>query len=222
MNTEDLIAIGGDLRPQTIIDAYQKGLFPWFEQGQPILWWSPNPRTILDFQDFKISKSLNKKIKNHKYKIYFDSDFEQVILECAKSRNKINDIEDNSTWINPQMITSYNKLFKLGIAHCVTVYSVTNNTQTLAGGLYGLAIGRNFFGESMFHTQSDGSKIAVYYLIEHLKKLGFNWLDCQVWSEHLSSLGAKTIPKSDFLKLLATNNQFANSLTHWDAVYQTY
>lgn len=192
-----LLAVGGDLTPKTLLSAYQKGIFPWYSPGEPIMWWSPDPRLILFFDDFKINRSLKKTLKNHDYTVTCDKDFEQVIQRCADLPSR-----ENKTWITNDMSQAYINLHKLGIGHSIEVWKGKPNVGELVGGLYGLSIGQAFFGESMFNTEKDCSKIALHYLIRFLSKHGFTWLDCQVPSEHLIRLGAKTLPRTEFLSLL--------------------
>lgn len=189
-----LLAIGGDLSVQRLITAYSQGIFPWYNEDQPILWWSPDPRTILHFDDFHVSKSMLKLLKKD-YDVFLDRNFEAVITQCQQPR-----AYEKETWISNDMKSAYLELFKAGLAHCIEV----EHQGTLLGGLYGVSLGKVFFGESMFSAQANGSKLALHFLIEHLKSWNFTWLDCQVWSEHLASLGCKTIPRKDFIQLLNT------------------
>ncbi len=192
-----LLAIGGDLSAETLLSAYKQGIFPWYSTGEPIMWWSPDPRLILNFADFKISKSLQKTLNKKNFSVSCDFAFEQVINHCAHLPSR-----ENKTWITDDMIQAYVNLHQLGIAHSIEVWQGKPNQSELIGGLYGLSIGQAFFGESMFSTQTDASKIALYYLIRFLSKYHFTWVDCQVPSEHLMSLGAKTMPRIEFLSLL--------------------
>jgi leucyl/phenylalanyl-tRNA--protein transferase len=192
-----LLAMGGDLSPQTLLSAYTQGIFPWYSQGEPIMWWSPDPRLILYFSDFKISKSFQKTLNKNNYSVTCDHDFEQVIHHCAQIPSRL-----NHTWITKEMIEAYVDLHKLGIAHSIEVWAAEPNKSTLIGGLYGLSIGQAFFGESMFSLEKDCSKIALYYLTQFLSQQNFTWLDCQVPSEHLMTLGAKIMPRREFLDLL--------------------
>lgn len=187
-----LLALGGDLSQERLLCAYRSGIFPWYSGDKPILWWSPDPRAILDFDNFHVSKSLKKALKKN-YQVYFDRDFEGVISHCQKPRPY-----EKGTWINDEIKAAYIKLHQSGYAHCVEV----ELDGQLLGGLYGISLGKAFFGESMFSLQTNGSKLALYYLIEKLKNWGFTWLDCQVWSEHLASLGSQTLPREQFLSLL--------------------
>jgi leucyl/phenylalanyl-tRNA--protein transferase len=184
-----LLAAGGALSVEWLIQAYTKGIFPWYEAGQPILWWTPNPRLILTPGAFKVSRSLKKLIKNHEYKILFDNDFPEVIYQCSKARK-----QSTGTWITPDMASAYIDLHNAGYAHCVEVWS----GSMIVGGLYGVALGKVFFGESMFSRESNTSKLALFYLTHQLKKWGFELIDCQIQSDHLLSLGAINISRELF------------------------
>ncbi|MEW8026114.1 MAG: leucyl/phenylalanyl-tRNA--protein transferase [Candidatus Thiodiazotropha sp.] len=186
---DGLLAVGGDLTPQRLIQAYQLGIFPWFTEGEPILWWSPDPRTVLYPQKIKISRSLRKVLKKKVYKVSFDHDFEAVIRGCAAPREN-----SPGTWLVPEMIDAYRQQHRLGMAHSVEVW----HNDELVGGLYGMAIGAVFFGESMFSRTTDSSKIALVYLSQRLTQWGFKMIDCQVYTNHLASLGAEEIPRSSF------------------------
>lgn len=191
---DGLVAAGGDLSPDRLISAYQQGIFPWFNQGDPILWWSPNPRMVLFTDKVKISRSLNKTIRNNTLEIRADTAFIEVMKACAKPRCDEND----GTWIHPEMIEAYNKLHRQGIAHSIECWQ---NDQ-LVGGLYGMAIGKIFFGESMFSSVRDSSKIALVALCQQLSRWSFPLIDCQVYSEHLASLGAEEISRNKFNQYL--------------------
>ncbi len=189
-----LVAIGGDLSPETILKAYKKGIFPWYSEGDPILWWSPDPRMVLYPKDLKISRSLKKVLKKNKFTITFNRDFPSVIKMCAKTPRKGQD----GTWILPEIIEAYTKLHEMGYAHSVEAYL----GDELVGGLYGVVIGKVFFGESMFSRVSDASKVAFVHLVEKLKNEGFHFIDCQVSSYHLARFGAIEIPRDRFLEEL--------------------
>ena len=190
---DGLLAVGGDLSAERIIQAYSKGIFPWYEDGQPILWWSPNPRMILYPQDLHLSRSLKKTIRKKPFQITTDQDFEGVLFGCAESRQG-----QDGTWITADMHEAYLNLHHLGIAHSIESWKDGH----LVGGLYGLALGPVFFGESMFSRQTDASKIAFATLVQHLQKLGYQMIDCQVFTHHLASFGAIEIPREDFQKKL--------------------
>jgi leucyl/phenylalanyl-tRNA--protein transferase len=190
-----LLAVGGDLSPERLLLAYSRGIFPWFSQGDPILWWSPNPRTVLFPNQFKISKSLRQSLRNKSFTVKFDSAFADVIDACSN----IQRADQDGTWITGEMKDAYVQLHQLGFAHSVETYM----DGKLAGGLYGVSLGRAFFGESMFHYQRDASKIALSYLIEKLIGWEFHFIDAQVETGHLLRLGAEPIPRKKFLALLA-------------------
>ena len=185
-----IVCYGGDLNPNRVIKAYMSGIFPWYNEDDPILWWSPNPRCILKFEDFKVSKTLKKSIDKNIYEIKFDNDFENVIKSCQNApRNS------NKTWLNDEMIETYIQLHNMGFSHSFESYL----DGKLVGGGYGINIGDIFCGESMFSLQNDASKVALYHLVRRLKNNGFNFIDCQVPNEHLVSLGATTISREEFL-----------------------
>ncbi len=187
---EGLLAYGGGLEPNRILTAYRNGIFPWFNENDPILWWSPNPRLVLYPNDFKITKSFRKVLKNKKYMVKFDHNFEQVILLCAKIRE-----HKEGTWLIREMREAYTELHKMGYAHSVEVYE----EDELIGGLYGVALGNAFFGESMFSLKSNASKIALKALCDIAKDKSYKFIDCQVPTSHLQSLGAKLIDRDIFL-----------------------
>jgi len=188
-----LLAAGADLSPQRLLNAYRRGIFPWFEDDQPILWWSPDPRATLIPSAIHISRSLRKAIKQQKYQFRFDTHFLEVIRACAEARSYT-----EGTWITNEMCDAYENLHRMGIAHSVEVWDGDN----LVGGLYGIAIGKVFFGESMFSRASNTSKMALAYLAEHLHKWGFKLIDCQVENSHLTSLGAQRIDREQFERQL--------------------
>ena len=191
-NEDGIVAWGGDLNPSRLVRAYQNGIFPWYSEDDPIIWWSPNPRLIMELNDFKLSRSLKKSMKKFTYK--FDTNFHEVMHKCATTpRNN-----QNGTWINHDMIEAYSVLHGMGIAHSVETYK----DGILVGGLYGLSVGKVFCGESMFAEANDASKSAYAILINHLKEWGYVFVDCQVPTEHLKSLGAKEIKRDEFLKRL--------------------
>ncbi len=196
-NKEGLLAIGGDLSPERLIEAYSKGIFPWYSEESPILWWSPDPRPVLFSDNLKVSKSFRQVLNSNKFTITFDRHFEQVMINCALTERP----DHGGTWITDEMISAYTKLHKMGFAHSVETY----RNDKLVGGLYGVSIGKVFFGESMFHKMSDASKVALYYLIEKLKELNFNIIDVQQKTRHLTSLGATMISREDFLTILKEN-----------------
>ncbi|AEG01406.1 leucyl/phenylalanyl-tRNA--protein transferase [Methylomonas methanica] len=188
-----LIAVGGCLSPQRILNAYRNGIFPWFNPGEPILWWSPDPRLVLFPDKLQVSRSLRKTLRKQLFEIRYDSAFEQVIIACAAPRG-----DQGGTWITEDMKRAYLQLHKLGIAHSVEAWQ----DQQLVGGLYGIGIGRVFFGESMFHRKTDASKVVFAHLVRQLTDWHYQLIDCQVSSEHLFSLGAEEVPRTVFADLL--------------------
>ena len=190
---DGLLAIGGDLSATRLLNAYRSGIFPWYNDDQPILWWSPDPRTVLFPKQFKASRSLRKDIRNSNLSITIDQAFAEVVTSCAAPRQNQTD-----TWITQEMHRAYLELFHHGDAHSVEVW----DEGKLVGGLYGVAIGRVFFGESMFSRRDNASKIALLNLCEKLIAWDYELIDCQIYTEHLSSLGAQEIPRSEFSKLL--------------------
>lgn len=189
-----LLAIGGDLSPQRILNAYRLGIFPWYSNGQPILWWSPAPRMVLYPDEFHVSRSLRKSLRRRGYEVSVDQAFERVIRACAAPRTLL-----GGTWLVPEMIDAYTGLHRAGHAHSVEVWHGT----TLVGGLYGVALGRIFFGESMFSRRSDASKTALTLLVELAVALPFEFIDCQMHTDHLASLGAREIGREQFQATVA-------------------
>ena len=188
-----LLAVGGCLSAQRIISAYKQGIFPWYSPGEPILWWSPNPRLVLFPEKLKISHSLKKTIRKKSFGITYDQSFSQVMQYCAAPRT-----EDTGTWITEEIYQAYTHLYNQGVAHSFEAKC----DNELVGGLYGIAIGQVFFGESMFHRKTDASKVAFYHLVKQLAEWGYRLIDCQVHTNHLSSLGAEEIDRKDFARLL--------------------
>ena len=187
-----VLAYGGDLSPSRLLLAYRHGIFPWYAQGDPILWWSPDPRLILNLDDFKLRRSLKKKLS--RFDIRFDSAFSDVMVQCGTTART----GQKGSWILPEVIEAYTTLYDLGHAHSVEAYS----KGILVGGLYGVCVGKVFCGESMFAHQSDASKVAFVHLIEHLKVMGYDFIDCQVSTEHLKRLGAIEVSRDYFLQRL--------------------
>ena len=190
---DGLLAIGGDLSTDTLIRAYRLGIFPWFTQGQPILWWSPNPRLILYPKNLKISRSLRKTLRKNTYHVTTNAAFTSVVEKCGPKRHN-----ENESWITDEMITAYEKLFGLGIAKSVETWL----NGELVGGLYGVSMGGVFFGESMFSLAPDASKVALATYVDVLIKENVNLIDCQVYSAHLSSLGGETVDRLIFEQML--------------------
>tara|TARA_B110000914_G_scaffold58381_1_gene50612 strand:+ start:236 stop:955 length:720 start_codon:yes stop_codon:yes gene_type:complete len=191
---DGLLAVGGDLTKERLLAAYSKGVFPWYEAGQPILWWSPDPRLVLIPEELKISRSLRKALRKQQFEIRFDSAFQQVIKACADVRTQ----QGEGTWIIPEMQQAYTELHQDGFAHSVESWL----DGELAGGLYGISLGQCFFGESMFSTRNDSSKVALVALVEFSKQVGIKMIDCQMTTSHLLSLGAREIKRKVFLQNL--------------------
>ena len=192
--SDGLLCIGGDLTPQRLVLAYQNGIFPWFSQNEPILWWSPDPRLVLFPGDIRVSRSLRKKIKKNRFEVRINTAFEQTIVACSKPRQR----KDEGTWLVEDMIDAYISLHQMGYAHSVEVWK----EDRLTGGLYGVSLGKSFFGESMFSREPDTSKIALVALAFHLARFGFDMIDCQVTTDHLLRMGATEIPRDRFLDIL--------------------
>jgi leucyl/phenylalanyl-tRNA--protein transferase len=188
-----LLAAGGDLSPARLLAAYERGVFPWYSAQQPILWWSPDPRMVLFPEEFNCSRSLRKTLRNGSYTTRVDSDFSATIRACAAPRRTGPD-----TWLNSDMIASYEELHALGFGHSIETY----DAERLVGGLYGLQLGRVFFGESMFSIGRDASKVALARLVEECRARDIQVIDCQVASGHLASLGAREVSRSEFAALL--------------------
>ena len=205
---DGLLAVGGDLSPARIVAAYRQGIFPWYSDGQPILWWSPDPRSVLFPEHLGISRSLRKTIKKKHFRITADGAFKRVIECCAAPRKG-----ESGTWITTEMKQAYQYLHESGVAHSVECWE----GDELVGGLYGIAIGRVFFGESMFSRRSDASKVAFVYLVEILRKWNFGLIDCQVATQHLTSLGAVTIPRIQFIRILDKLCTLSDRKGKWDS-----
>lgn len=188
-----LLAAGGELSPQRLIDAYSKGIFPWYNEGDPVLWWSPDPRMVLFPRELKISRSLAKRLRRKDYEVRLDTAFVAVMQACAGPRDG-----QAGTWITHDVIAGYSRLHELGFAHSVETW-VENE---LVGGLYGVALGRAFYGESMFTRITDASKIAFAHLVRQLERWQFGIIDCQMRTAHLASLGAREIPRAEFRRSL--------------------
>lgn len=189
-----LLAYGGDLNPNRIMQAYSHGIFPWFKENDPILWWSPNPRFVLELDEFKISKSLAKTLKKNIFQVKFNTNFEEVIRNCAKVKRE----DQDGTWITDSMIEAYCELHTLGHAHSFESYL----DGELVGGGYGVSIGDIFCGESMFTLKNDASKVALVKLVKHLQKKGFWLIDSQIHTKHLMHFGAKEISRDMYLKYI--------------------
>lgn len=191
---DGLLAAGLELTPDRILDAYRQGIFPWFSDGQPVLWWSPDPRMVLVPSEIRITRSMLKVLRNRPYEVRCDSAFEAVMRACAAPRDG-----QAGTWISDEMIEAYSALHERGYAHSVETWI----DGRLAGGLYGMAIGRMFYGESMFSTERDASKIALVHLARYLETRAFGLIDCQMNTGHLGSMGGREIPRREFCRVMA-------------------
>jgi leucyl/phenylalanyl-tRNA--protein transferase len=192
---DGLLAVGGDLRPERLLAAYALGIFPWFDDSSPILWWSPDPRLVLEHERLHVSRSLQRTIRRGRFRVTADTAFERVIRRCAARRRP----GQRGTWITRDMVDAYVQLHRLGFAHAFEAWE----DDALAGGLYGVSLGGAFFGESMFADRPDASKVAFVHAVEWLSARGIRLVDCQVRTEHLVSLGAHEIPRREFLARLA-------------------
>jgi leucyl/phenylalanyl-tRNA--protein transferase len=205
---EGLLAVGGDLRAERLLEAYRHGIFPWYNPGQPILWWSPDPRAVLFPAKLRVSRSLGKTLRRKRFEVTLDSAFRDVMLHCAEPRD---DRPGHGTWITPEMIEAYCVLHQRGLAHSVESWL----DGKLVGGLYGVALGSVFFGESMFSRETDASKVAFVQLVRQLELWSFALVDCQLPSAHLSSLGAEEIRRREFLERLDQALQQPGRPGHW-------
>ena len=204
---EGLLAVGGDLRPERLLAAYGLGIFPWYAEGQPILWWSPDPRLILEPDGLHVSKSLQKVLKKGAFKCTFDTAFADVIKACASVSRR----GEDGTWITPEMKDAYFALHELGFAHSVEVWA----DDRLVGGLYGVSLGGSFFGESMFANVANASKVALVHLVDLMKKWDFHFIDCQISTPHLVTMGAFEVPRDDFLFRLNNALQYPTKQGFW-------
>jgi len=202
-----LLAAGGDLSAVRLLDAYRHGIFPWFNPGQPILWWSPDPRMVLIPAEFKVARSLGKVLRNRDFEVRADTNFRAVMQACAEPRP-----EQDGTWISDEMIAAYCALHEQGVAHSVETWI----DGELAGGLYGVALGRMFYGESMFTRVADASKIALAHLVRQLERWKFGLIDCQVHTGHLASVGAREIPRVDFMRKLQELVNYPGVTGRWE------
>ena len=201
-----LLCAGGDLTPQRIVQAYSQGIFPWYSEGDPILWWSPDPRMVLFPAELKMSRSLRRSVARKVYETRYDTAFREVIEACAAPRDG-----QAGTWIVPEMVEAYVRLHELGFAHSVESW----HEGRLAGGLYGMALGDAFFGESMFARAPDASKVALVRLVERLRAAGCRVIDCQQATAHLASLGAREIPRKAFAQLVQESIQYPPTGQRW-------
>ena len=191
---DGLLAVGGDLGSARLLLAYSMGIFPWYSDGQPILWWSPDPRCVLELEDFHVSRRLRRVLNQGRFRVSFDEDFRAVIRACAAVERP----GQEGTWITAEMEQAYVRLYEAGLAHSVECRLGAD----LVGGIYGIALGRGFFGESMFHRERDASKVALARLVERLAGWGFHFIDAQVTTSHMLSLGAREVPRTAFLERL--------------------
>ncbi|MFO1302894.1 MAG: leucyl/phenylalanyl-tRNA--protein transferase [Burkholderiales bacterium] len=190
-----LLAAGGDLSPDRLLAAYRSGIFPWYSEGQPILWWSPDPRMVLFVDELRVTRSLGKRVRAGTFEVRIDTAFREVIVACSQAPRE----GQHGTWITPDIVAAYCELHRRGYAHSVEAW----RDGRLVGGLYGIALGRVFFGESMFARETDASKVALVHLVGKLRTLGVPVVDCQQETGHLARLGARPIPRSEFAALLA-------------------
>ena len=188
-----LLAAGDELSTERLVQAYERGIFPWFGDGDPVLWWSPDPRMVLGTGALKVSRSLRKTLRSGRYRVTADTAFPAVIDACAEPR-----AGQEGTWITPAVRQAYCELARLGVAHSIEAW----DCDTLAGGLYGVALGRVFFGESMFARRSDASKVALVHLVRQLRRWGFPLIDCQMSTSHLASLGGQNVSRAEFLAVV--------------------
>ena len=207
---DGLLAIGGDLSEERLLLAYSMGIFPWYSEGDPILWWSPDPRFILELDDLYISKRLARTIRQGIFDITCDTVFADVIQSCSKKRPG----KEEGTWVVPEMVDAYCRLHELGFAHSIECWQ----EGKLVGGLYGIALGKVFFGESMFSQATNASKVALAYLVKLLRKWDFNLIDCQVKSEHLVRLGAQEITGREFRQRLQQYVTIDQKQSKWENV----
>jgi len=207
---EGLLAVGGDLSSDRLLAAYRHGIFPWYSPEQPILWWSPDPRAVLYPEQLRISRSLRKTLKRGQLRVTFDTSFQDVMLACAAPRAQN---PGGGSWITNDMVEAYTRLHVLGFAHSIEAW----HENRLVGGLYGMALGGVFFGESMFSRETDASKVALVALLKKLREWNFVLVDCQIPSAHLTSLGAEEIPRSRFLAELERALALPGQPGHWQS-----
>ncbi|RPJ06804.1 MAG: leucyl/phenylalanyl-tRNA--protein transferase [Spirochaetaceae bacterium] len=214
LSTKDgILAMGGDLSPERLVEAYKRGIFPWYSEPEPILWWSPDPRCVLFPHEAIVTESMARLLKKKKYHITADTCFRDVMIACAGPRKS-----GPGTWITADILLSYTQLHEMGLAHSIEVWE----GDYLAGGLYGVSLGSIFVGESMFHRKANASKVAFIALCHRLAELGFMVVDCQVYSPHLESLGAWELPRNDYLKLLSLCLQHSTRQGSWEKLFSGY
>ncbi len=205
-----LLAVGGDLRSERLLLAYRNGIFPWYSEGDPIMWFSPDPRLVIFLDGLYISTKLKKVIRSNTYEVRFDTQFEDVIRRCSKTYRR----GQEGTWITDEMIDAYIDLHKSGYAHSVETFQ----DGELVGGLYGVSLGSAFFGESMFFEASNASKVALYYLVEKLKSWNFDFIDSQVPNDHMKSMGGKELTRVEFMCILENSLSKQTKLGNWGQI----
>ena len=208
---DGLLAAGGDLSPTRLLNAYRHGIFPWFNEGDPILWWSPDPRVVFDTATFRLPSRFRRTLRGNGWRLRADGDFAAVMRACAQAPRPGQD----GTWIGPSMLAAYAEMHRLGHAHSVEVYA----GERLVGGIYGVAVGQMFYGESMFSAVSGGSKAALAGLAQHLARWGWPLLDAQVANPHLLSLGARLMPRAPFLELVQSLAGRPGRIGSWGAEF---
>jgi len=208
---EGIVAVGGNLDPQMLLSAYAQGIFPWYTEGQPILWWSPDPRFVLFPGRLHLPRSLKRTLNRGVFEVRFDEDFERVITECRDMPRP----QQEGTWITAEMISAYLRLHDMGYAHSVEAYA----GGALVGGLYGVSLGAAFFGESMFWRVAEASKVAFVALGRLLRDKGYHFIDCQIYTDHLARFGAQDVARAEFLRLLANALQQPTCIGNWGAVF---
>lgn len=208
-NAQGILAVGGDLSPERLIEAYTRGIFPWYNPGDEILWWSPDPRFVLFPDELKVSKSMRPYFNQKKFEVTYDTDFRSVITHCQQSDYSS---RGGGTWITSEMLEAYCTLYEMGIAHSVEVWQ----GKALVGGLYGIFLGKVFFGESMFADVSNASKFGFITLVRDLAEIGCQLIDCQQETTHLASLGARAIPRREFLSLMQKNEACIHTGKDWN------
>lgn len=210
-NEDGILAVGGDLSVERLLLAYQMGLFPWYNPEDPILWWSPDPRFVLFPSELKIAKSIRSYFNQRKFEVTFDQNFESVIRACKEQYRKG---QGGGTWISEDMVEAYCTLHKEGFAHSVEVWK----DEELVGGLYGVCLGKIFFGESMFSNVNNASKVGFIALVRMLEDRGFNLIDCQQETQHLKSLGGRSINRNDFLQIVSDNKKEKTMGGNWSGI----
>jgi len=204
-----LLAVGGDLRVERLLLAYRNGIFPWYSEGDPIMWFSPDPRLIIFLDDLHVSTKVKKIIKSKVFEVRFDTCFQDVVTKCSKSDRRRQD----GTWITDDMIQAYINLHKEGYAHSVETF----HEGKLVGGLYGVSLGGVFFGESMFFEMSNASKVALYFLVEKLREWNFDFIDSQVPNDHMKSMGGKEVERAVFLTMLENSFKKQSKIGSWES-----